>query len=72
VPADAGAGEINYANSVTTTGNGLVTITSTGVDDANNPLVINMTPTLTAGALRWTLSGTGCTSVGRSIDCSGN
>ena len=72
VPADTGAGDINYASSITTTGDGLVTITSTGVDDSNNPLVINMTPALTAGSLRWTLSGTGCTAVGRSIDCSGN
>jgi type IV pilus assembly protein PilA len=72
VPADAGAGAINYANSITTTGDGLVTITSTGIDGSNNPLVIVMTPTLTAGSLRWTLSGNGCTAVGRSIDCSGN
>jgi type IV pilus assembly protein PilA len=70
VPADVS--NINYASSITTTGDGLVTITSTGVDGSNNPLIITMTPALTAGSLRWTLSGTGCTAVGRSISCSGN
>jgi type IV pilus assembly protein PilA len=69
VPADVGA--INYASSITTTGDGVVTITSTGVDSAKNPLIIFMTPALTDKSLKWTLSGNGCTTAGRSIKCSG-
>ncbi len=69
VPADVGAGEINYIDSVTTTGNAVITITSTGRTVANTPLIIVMTPTLQAGSLRWVLTGNGCTTVGRSINC---
>jgi len=70
VPADVGA--INYASSITTTGNGAVTITSTGVDRSSNPLIISMTPALTGSSLKWILTGNGCTTEGRSIKCSSN
>jgi len=70
VPADVNG--INYASSITTTGNGVVTITSTGVDDLKKPLIINMTPALNGSALKWTLSGNGCTAVSRSLKCSSN
>jgi type IV pilus assembly protein PilA len=70
IPADVGAGAINYVISITTTGNGVVTIASTGVDAGNNLLVMTMTPVLSAGALGWNLSGNGCTVTGRSINCS--
>ena len=61
----------NYASRITTSGNGVVTITSSGVDSANNPLIIFMAQALTGKSLKWTLSGNGCTSAGRSIKCSG-
>ena len=70
IPADVGAGVVNYVTSITTTANGVVTIASTGVDDGNNPLVITMTPTMGVGTLAWNLSGNGCTETGRSINCS--
>ena len=71
VPTNVGANTINYVDSVITTGNATVTITSTGRDDSNNPLIIVMTPSLQNSSLRWVLSGTGCTEAGRSIKCSG-
>jgi len=70
VPVDAGANEINYVGSLTTTGNAIITVTSTAVDAGNNPLVVTMTPTLVDGSISWALAGTGCTTPGRSINCS--
>ncbi len=72
VPADVGANELNYIVAVTTTGNGVVTITSTAVDQSNNALVVTMTPALGEGSIDWALEGNGCTAQGRSIDCSGD
>jgi len=72
VPADVGANVLNYVTSITTTLAGLVTVTSTG--DAGNgttPLVVTMTPTLTASGVNWALGGNGCTVAGRSMNCSG-
>jgi type IV pilus assembly protein PilA len=72
VPANAAAGTINYVVSITTSGDGVVTLTSTAVDEANNPLVITMTPALTASSLGWDLSGNGCTDATRGVNCSGS
>ena len=72
VPADIGANALNYIDSATTTGNSVITITSSGRDANNNPLIVVMTPSLQSSSLRWVLSGNGCTEVGRSIKCSGN
>ena len=60
-----------YITSIGTAGNSVVTVTTTGVDTGGNDLVVIMTPTLTASGLNWTLTGTGCTTAGRSINCSG-
>lgn len=52
---------------------GVITITTTATDSGGNNLVVTMTPTLNAGqAIEWALTGTGCTTTGRSIKCSGN
>ena len=72
IPDNVGANTLNYVSSITTTGNGAITITSTGVNGTNNPLVITMTPNLVVSSLGWSLSGNGCTETGRSINCSGN
>ncbi len=69
VPADAGANEFNYVASITTTGNAVITVTSTGVDSANNPLVVTMSPSVVDGIIDWALAGSGCTTTGRSIKC---
>jgi type IV pilus assembly protein PilA len=71
VPADVGAAVLNYVTSITTTGAGVVTVTSTGVTTAPAALVVVMTPTLTASGVNWALTGNGCTEPGRSINCSG-
>ena len=72
VPPDTGAGEVNFTTSITTTGNAVITVTSTAKDSSNNPLVIVLTPSLSANSITWTKSGNGCTTPGRSIDCSTN
>jgi type IV pilus assembly protein PilA len=72
VPVNVGANTLNYVNSITTTGAGAITVSSTGVTAAGVPLVVVMTPVMTAEHINWTLSGTGCTEPGRSTDCTGN
>ena len=71
IPDNVGALVLNYVTSITTTGDSVLTITTTGVDTGGNDLVVTMTPTLTASGLNWTLGDTGCTTPGRSINCSG-
>jgi len=73
VPADVGAGVLNYVNGITTTGAGIVTVTSSAIDAGLNPLVITMTPTLSPPGVNWVLTGNGCvgTTAGRGINCSG-
>ena len=72
IPDDVGANELNYVIAVTTTGNAVVTVTSTAVDASSNPLVVTLTPALVAGSIDWALAGNGCTTQGRAIDCSGD
>ena len=72
VPANVGGGALNYVNSITTTDAGMITVSSTGVTAGGVPLVVVMTPTMTAEHINWALSGTGCTEPGHSTDCSGN
>ncbi len=63
---------INYVDALTVA-NGVITVTTTGTDTAGNNLVVEMTPTVNANqAVQWELDGTGCTTAGRSIKCSGN
>ena len=71
VPPDAGAGDVNFTSSITTGSNAEVTITTTGVDNSNNPLVVTMTPTLVSNGstIDWTLTGSGCSEPNRSINC---
>ena len=72
VPPDSGAGAVNYTNSITTSGNAIITVTSTAIDTSENPLVIVLTPSLGATGINWSKTGNGCTTPGRSIDCSTN
>lgn len=62
---------ISYIDGVTVA-NGVITMGTTGVDDAGNNLALVLTPTIGNGVVQWTLTGTGCTTAGRGIDCSGN
>ncbi|MCH8106017.1 MAG: prepilin-type N-terminal cleavage/methylation domain-containing protein, partial [Proteobacteria bacterium] len=71
IPADIGPGVLNYVTGITTSGNSVLTITTTGVDTGGLDLIVIMTPTLSPAGLNWGLTGTGCTVAGRSINCSG-
>ena len=71
VPADVGAGVINYADAISTAASGVITVDTTGVTSGNASLDVTLTPSLGTGAVNWALSGTGCTTTGRSINCSG-
>lgn len=66
---------INYIDGLSVT-NGVIILTTTGLDKASNKMVITLTPTLTNQNtnILWKLTGTGCrtTTPGRGIDCSGN
>ncbi len=67
-------GTINYIDEVTVA-NGSISMTSTGKTGVGTALLaITMNPTTAAGAaaLDWALSGSGCSTAGRSIKCSGN
>ncbi|KMV30179.1 pilin [Photobacterium swingsii] len=76
IPADVATGNngatISYVDAVTTA-NGIITVSSTGVqDDGSTNLDVIMTPTIANGVVQWELTGNGCTVAGRSIDCSGS
>jgi len=77
IPAAIAAGDdgdtINYVDSVAVA-NGVITAGTTGTTSAGALMTIVMTPTGGAGAaaVQWDLTGTGCTTAGRSIKCDGN
>jgi len=72
VPNDiAAAGTINFINALATV-DGVISITTEGLAaGAGTEMVVVMTPTAVvgAGAVDWTLTGTGCTTQNRSIKC---
>jgi type IV pilus assembly protein PilA len=64
---------INYVTAVDVT-DGEITVDTTATDAAGAPLILVLTPAPLAdgqAAINWTLSGTACTTPGRSIKCSG-
>jgi len=77
IPATIGAGDdgatINYVDSVTVV-NGTITAGTTGTTSAGALMVIVLNPDAADGAaaIQWGLSGTACTTAGRSIKCDGN
>ena len=66
-------GTINYIDAVTVA-DGTISMTSTGKTGVGTALLaITLDPTVpNAAALDWALSGSGCSTAGRSIKCSGN
>ena len=67
--ATADGGEtIKYVDSISVT-DGEITMTTTATDTEGVKLDIVMKPTVTNGTIDWQLSGTGCSTEGRSIDC---
>jgi type IV pilus assembly protein PilA len=74
IAANNNGATINYVDQVTTT-NGVIDVVSTGVTTAGAKMAIRLTPVSTgtgAGAMDWNLSGTGCSTPGRSIKCGGS
>ncbi len=71
VPANIGAGTLNYVDAISTGANGVITIDSDAVDINSDSLDITMTPSLIAQSVDWNLAGSGCASVtpGRGISC---
>jgi type IV pilus assembly protein PilA len=69
IAKDDGA-TLAYVDGVTVT-DGVITLTTTAVDTTNAKLVVTMTPLSQGGAIDWRLTGTGCTTPGRSINCDG-
>ena len=74
-PADIAAGNagaiINYVNELSTAA-GVITMETLGMatSTAGSEMGIVMTPTApSSAAIRWKLTGTGCTTAGRSIKC---
>jgi type IV pilus assembly protein PilA len=65
------AGTINYVNALGVE-DGILTMTTSGVDASGTALTIIMTPTIASGVVNWAFTGTGCSTTGRSIDCSGS
>ena len=66
--ANAGA-TINYVDALTTA-DGVITMTTLGIASGSTKMGIVMTPTAPGNAaIRWALTGTGCTTAGRSIKC---
>jgi len=74
IPTDvSNATTINYVTALTTAA-GIITVTTAGMTAGGSPtgMVVTMTPTAPAagaGAMYWTLGGTGCTEPNRSIKC---
>ena len=53
---------INYVDAVSVT-DGVISVTSTGVDKDNKQMTITLSPSLNSNAIHWAMSGTGCTEV---------
>lgn len=80
IPANFNAGEVSHIDT-TVVENGTITLTSLALD-ANSPpaqMTLILTPTVTKGVVRWTLTGTGCSdipanthAINRGITCSTN
>ena len=63
---------LNYIDQLTVA-NGVITVETTAVDSAGTNLVLVFTPTMLANqGIDWALTGTACSTPGRSINCGGN
>ncbi len=68
------AGTIEYITALTVT-DGVIAITTEGLDNTDTAMAMTLTPSTTAGqaAVNWVMAGTGCSSsantAGRGINC---
>ncbi|WP_432259290.1 pilin [Cupriavidus sp. TMH.W2] len=74
IAANNAGATIAYVDAVSAT-NGVITLTTTGMDNASPSakMALTITPTLANGVVAWALTGTGCSSTattgGRGINC---
>jgi len=71
VPADfsnTGGSTIKYIDTIATA-NGVISMTTEGVVSGGTKMTLTLTPTAQVAAVDWVLTGTGCTTAGRSIKC---
>ena len=73
IAAGSDGGTINYIDSVTVAA-GVITAGTTGRTSGGALMTIIMTPVSGDGAaaIQWNLTGSGCSTAGRSIKCDGN
>jgi type IV pilus assembly protein PilA len=75
IPADIASGDngakIAYIDQLTTK-DGVIDVVSTATDNTGAKLALKYTPNLANGVVQWTITGTGCTTAGRSIKCATN
>jgi type IV pilus assembly protein PilA len=75
IPADIAVGNagatINFVDGISTV-DGVITLTTTGTTSAGDNMVLTITPSVANGSLKWVMTGTGCTTSGRSINCEVN
>ena len=78
IPGEITAGDngttINYVDALSVN-NGVITMVSTGKTGVGTALLnITITPVVQAASesMDWNFSGSGCTTAGRSVKCSGN
>lgn len=75
IPADITTGNdgatINFVDGITTE-DGVIELTTTGTTSGGDNMALTITPTVTNGSLKWVMTGTGCSTAGRSINCDVN
>ncbi|MCG9770331.1 prepilin-type N-terminal cleavage/methylation domain-containing protein [Pseudoalteromonas piscicida] len=64
-------GTIAYVDQLSVT-DGVISVTTTATASDGTLLTLTLTPTTSNGTLNWALTGTGCSTAGRSITCDGN
>ena len=65
------SGTIAYVKAISVA-NGVISLTTSAIDSAGTDLALAFTPQVNPNqSIQWSLTGTGCTTEGRSIRCSG-
>jgi len=68
IAADNKGATISYVDALSVS-DGVIQLTTTGTDPAGTLMALTLTPTLNNAAIRWDMTGTGCTPPGRGINC---
>ena len=68
IAADNDGATINFVDGITTA-DGVITLITTGTTSSGDKMALTITPSVANGSLKWVMTGTGCTTAGRSINC---